>query len=119
MRTFPRALASAAVTVAAVGTITGTAAGPVAAAIAVEPGAPGYVTFWAGPFSGPTLEYSPAQAGTSCVTLPFSVQADLNYSYQAVVVYTGTGCTDTALTLPAGDLHSFGGLTAGSFRFGS
>jgi hypothetical protein len=82
-----------------------------------RPRAPGYVTFWQGGFTGPTLEYAPSQVGTSCVTLPVSVQSDLNYSYRTVQVYDGTGCTGSTLTLPPGDLHGFGGFAAKSFRF--
>ncbi|MET8767336.1 hypothetical protein [Streptomyces sp. NPDC004658] len=114
MRNLKRHLASVAVTAGAVAVAVGLSGSP---AFAVDPGTPGYVTFWQGGFTGPTLEYSPSQVGTSCVTLPFTVQADLNYSYRTVLVYDGTGCTGAALTLPAGDVHSFGGFLAKSFRF--
>ncbi|GHA53023.1 MULTISPECIES: hypothetical protein [Streptomyces] len=116
MRSLKRNIASAAVAAGAVALAVGLSSSP---AFAVDPGTPGYVTFWQGGFTGPTLEYSPSQVGTSCVTLPFSVQSDLNNSYQTVLVYSGTGCTGSTLTLPAGDLHSFGGFVGKSFRFAS
>ncbi|MFF4692506.1 hypothetical protein [Streptomyces sp. NPDC001307] len=116
MRSLKRNLASAAVAAGAVAAAVGLSGSP---AFAVDPGTPGYVTFWQGGFTGPALEYSPSQIGTSCVTLPFPVQADLNYSYRTVLVYDGAGCTGSALTLPAGDLHSFGGFAGKSFRFAS
>lgn len=115
MRSLKRHLTAAAVAASAVAVTVGLSS----PAFAVDPGTPGYITFWQGGFTGPTLEYSPAQVGTSCVTLPFSVQADLNYSYRDVVVYDGTGCTGRTLTIPAGDLHSLGSFVAKSFRFAS
>ncbi|GLX49133.1 hypothetical protein Shyhy01_20830 [Streptomyces hygroscopicus subsp. hygroscopicus] len=117
MPNLKRSLASAAVAASAVVLALGLSGSPAFAA--VDPGTPGYLTFWQGGFTGPTLEYSPSQVDTSCVTLPFSVQADLNYSYRTALVYDGTGCTGSTLTLPAGDLHSFGGFVGKSFRFAS
>ncbi|MGW2778021.1 hypothetical protein ACWC4C_36920 [Streptomyces olivaceoviridis] len=114
MRSLKRNLASVALAASAVAAAVGLSGSP---AFAVDPGTPGYVTFWQGGFTGPTVEYAPSQVGTSCVTLPFSVHADLNNTDRTVLLYDGTGCTGSTLTLPASDLHSFSGFTGRSFRF--
>lgn len=75
---------------------------------------PSGVTFWSGAFTGQTVTY--ADPGSACITLPFTVHAELNNTSTSIQVYKTTDCTGQALTFPAWDIHSFTGFDGRSFR---
>ncbi|MQY14487.1 hypothetical protein SRB5_46540 [Streptomyces sp. RB5] len=99
-----RVVAGAAV--ASVALLMGALSAPASAATtAAGCGDPGALCVWEGAFSGRTAVFT--DLGDECVTLPFGVLADLNYTDRSVSFYPSTDCTGTALVAPSLDLHSW------------
>jgi hypothetical protein len=67
-------------------------------------------------FTTPVATYDAAALGTQCHQLPSTAHAELNLTGATVQIYATRDCSGTALTFPAGDIHSFIGFNALSFR---
>src|ERR1700754_3232315 len=67
----------------------------------------GQLCVWQDGFSGQRAEYTVSNLGTSCVTLPFGAQADLNFTSNDIYFYANSDCTGSSLYAPSLDYHSW------------
>lgn len=59
-------------------------------------------------FTGRTALYR--DVGTTCVTAPFGILANINMTDRPVTFYKNADCTGSSTTEPAGNLHSWKSL---------
>jgi hypothetical protein len=71
------------------------------------------VTFWSGDFAGRSVTLP---ASTSCTALPFTAHSEYNNTDTRIYVYKTTDCAGSAVSFPAGDIHSFLDFDGRSFR---
>ncbi|WP_329109480.1 hypothetical protein OG792_12010 [Micromonospora sp. NBC_01699] len=56
-------------------------------------------------FTGNEVEFS-SPFGVGCVNSPIAIHSHVNLTDRTLLLFPGTNCTGSAITVPAGDLHS-------------